>query len=674
MEQNEQIKILLVDDDDIDIMSFERALKKTGLPYELTTCTYANEALDIFKSKRDYFNCLFIDYQLPGVDGLQLLRQMIDLGADIPISVMTSHGDEKLAVEMMKAGAFDYFPKSVISPEKLNKSIHSIIQFNKIHAEKKEMAFSLKKHKEFLQGMTDSSPNIIYILDIQQSKFIYYNRDILVELGYVGEENKKLVYPSFVSLMHPNDQKKLHEHIETIKDGQDGEIYEFEFRIKNKDEEWVWYFNRDTIYKRTKDGKVKDIIGTSTNISNLKKVEQEYQKAKEVAERALEIKAEFLSNMSHEIRTPMNAIIGLTDIVLQESLEPQVKDNLKSIKQSADNLLVIINDILDFSKIEAGKVKIENTSFNFQYQLQHIKKTMAFKAEQKSLNFDVMVDERIPVYLKGDPFRLNQVLLNLCSNAIKFTQEGSVNIFVKLLSEQNDKVKINFSVEDTGIGISEEQQNSIFESFTQADVQITRQFGGTGLGLTITKQLISLMGGQIHLQSTMGKGSRFYFNLEFDISNETTETPINYTLVEKSLEGLNILVMEDNIINQKVIRQILSKWDCSISIADNGLLGIEKMKKEEFDLLLMDLQMPVMDGFTATKAIRSGEAGLSYLRIPIIALTADAFPETREKVLEWGMNDLVSKPFRKAILNDRIFQTAKNYCPEKLVRCGNIQS
>jgi len=672
MEQAEQIKILLVDDDDIDIMSFKRALKKASISYTMTTRTYANETMELLQSENTNFDCIFLDYQLPGTDGLQLLQQITNLGITVPISIMTSHGDEKLAVEMMKTGAFDYFPKSDISPDFLRKSIHSIQHFNRISIAKQKVELDLQKHKEFLQGITDSSPNIIYILDIIKLNFTYYNRDILKELGYHTVDNKKLIFHKFKEFLHENDQKKLNNHLDNLKKANTDQIYEFEYRIKNKNGKWVWYLNRDIVYKKLKNGFTKEILGTTTNIDNLKKVEQESKQAKQIAERALEIKAEFLSNMSHEIRTPMNAIIGLTDIVLQEPLEHSVRDNLKSINQSADNLLVIINDILDFSKIEAGKVKIENTDFNFIYQLDHIKKTMAFKAEQKNLNFSVIIDENIPEFLKGDPFRLNQVILNLCGNSIKFTQEGSVKIIVDLIKKDEKKATVKFLVQDTGIGITKDRQDQIFESFTQADEQTTRQFGGTGLGLTITKQLIKLMGGDIEVKSQLGEGSNFFFSLDFEISNETTNTPENYTLTEKCLAGLSVLVMEDNLINQKVISQILTKWNCEISIADNGNLGLEKMKNQEFDLILMDLQMPVMDGFAATKAIRTGAVGINYLRIPIIALTADAFPETKKKVLEWGMNDLVSKPFRKAILNDRIFQIAKNYSPEKLLHLDDI--
>lgn len=525
---------------------------------------------------------------------------------------------------------------------------------------------SKESFKELSDFRNAINTTVMVIITDYQGRITYVNDQFVEASGFAKEE---LLYNSiskFNSDFHDADFYKNMSQIITK-----GEIWKGEIREKNKNGTYYWV-DTTIVPLLNKLGKPFQYIIFKLNISKIKNTEREYLLAKEEAEKALEIKAEFLSNMSHEIRTPMNAIIGLTDIVLQEPLSDMVKDNLKSIKQSADNLLVIINDILDFSKIEAGKVKMEQISFNFLYQMEHIDKTMAFKSAQKNIDFFVIIDKNIPEFLVGDPFRLNQIILNLCSNAIKFTQQGFVNVIVNLLDKDDKKAKLHFMVEDSGIGISPNRQKSIFDSFTQADIKVTREFGGTGLGLTITRQLIQLMGGEIKVESQLGKGSKFFFDLDFDISEEQTETLENNTLHEKCLAGLNILVMEDNLINQKVISQILAKWNCELSIADNGLIGIDYLKKYSFDIILMDLQMPIMDGFQAVKAIRSGEAGINNLRIPIIALTADAFPETKQRVLEWGMNDLVSKPFKKTILNDRIFQMARSYCPEKLTHIGDI--
>jgi len=522
---------------------------------------------------------------------------------------------------------------------------------------------SFKELSDYKNAISITS---MVVVSDYKGKIVYVNDNYIEASGYKQSELMGRFLKEFNSNFHSDEFYQQMRN--TIRNGY---VWKGEIRDQTKSGDYYWV-DTTIVPLLNSSGKPIKYITFKTDISNIKETEERYKKAKEEAEKALEIKAEFLSNMSHEIRTPMNAIIGLSDIILQEPLEPQVRDNLKSINQSADNLLVIINDILDFSKIEAGKVKIENTNFNFKYQLEHIKKTMVFKTDQKNLEFDVIIDKNIPEYLKGDPFRLNQVLLNLCGNAIKFTQSGSVKIIVTLVKKEEKRAQVHFLVRDTGIGITEDRQKEIFESFTQADVKVTRQFGGTGLGLTITKQLIKLMGGEIKVSSKLGKGSDFFFDLKFEISTEEMDTPNNYSLTEKSLAGLNILVMEDNLINQKVIRQILDKWNCEVTIADNGNLGLNQLKKEHFDLILMDLQMPVMDGYETTKAIRTGAVGIHYLRVPIIALTADAFPETKKKVLEWGMNDLVSKPFRKAILNDRIFQMAKHYCPEKLIHLNDI--
>jgi len=445
-----------------------------------------------------------------------------------------------------------------------------------------------------------------------------------------------------------------------------GKIWKGEMKEKTKDGEYYWVDATIVPLLNSKGHPIR-YISFKVDISRIKNSEESYLIAKEEAERALEIKAEFLSNMSHEIRTPMNAIIGLTDIVLHEDLSLKVRDNLKLVNQSAANLLVIINDILDFSKIEAGKIDIESIPFSFFYQIDHVFELMDFKAKYKGLDFMIDIDKNIPGFLVGDPTRLNQILLNLIGNSIKFTLKGSVKLAVELIETKADKATIKFSVQDTGVGISKERQAHIFDSFTQADIEVTRRFGGTGLGLTITKKLINLMNSDIYVESTIGEGSDFYFELEFQITDEDQIRDQSQNLEEKSIKGLNILVMEDNLINQKVISQFLDKWGCEVSLAENGEYGIQKMNNQIFDIILMDLQMPVMDGYQATKEIRKGKAGLEHIRIPIIALTADAFPETKEKVIDCGMNDLVSKPFNNIILNRTIYYAARSHCPEKLI-------
>lgn len=556
--------------------------------------------------------------------------------------------------ELLESGQLDQFLETVnLAYQNFDSDYHQLERTLEISAKE-----SFKELSDLKKAISTTS--MVMITDFK-GNISYVNYNFCKSSGYTREE---LIGQSSYKF---NSKFQSQEFYDEIKDTIiKGNTWKGEVKEQSKTGETYWVDTTIVPLLNTA-GKPIKFITFKIDITKIKKAEEKSEKALEVAEKALEIKAEFLSNMSHEIRTPMNAIVGLSDIILQQQLEHSVRDNLKSIKQSADNLLVIINDILDFSKIEAGKVKIENTSFNFYYQLDHIEKTMAFKAQNKNLDFNIFYPKTTPEFVKGDPFRLNQVLLNLCSNAIKFTQEGSVNIEISVLEQKDEKVRIQFSVVDTGIGISKDRQKDIFESFTQADIRVTRQFGGTGLGLTITKQLIGLMGGQIQVQSRLGKGSRFYFDLEFEISDRSSEVQQAEELKEKNLEGINILVLEDNIINQKVISQILSSWKCEYSIAENGFKGLNILKTQEFDLILMDLQMPQLDGFETTHVIRNGGGGINNIRIPIIALTADAFPETNEKVLKIGMNDLVSKPFKRGLLNLKIYQLIMHYCPEKLI-------
>jgi CheY-like chemotaxis protein len=344
--------------------------------------------------------------------------------------------------------------------------------------------------------------------------------------------------------------------------------------------------------------------------------------------------------------------------LLEENFTGGNLENLKSIKYSADNLLVIINDILDFSKIEAGKITFENINFDLRLRMAELKKTFDYRAKEKGLEFNVTVPENIPHYIKGDPYRLNQILFNLVGNAIKFTSKGFVEVKTSINeSEESDKINLVFEIVDSGIGVPEHKQNKIFESFTQAYTDTTRKFGGTGLGLAITKNLTALQGGYINIKSKVGSGTTFTVEIPFEVGNadaiekqDKTEKDLILDLSE-----IKILLVEDNLMNQFVAKQFFKKWNNEISIANNGLEAIEILVKDDsFDLVLMDLQMPELSGFEATEVIRAEHTKVKNRNIPIIALSADAFQETRRKVLEAGMNDFVTKPFKPEELYHKI--------------------
>lgn len=374
-------------------------------------------------------------------------------------------------------------------------------------------------------------------------------------------------------------------------------------------------------------------------------IEQEKDKA-QASEKA---KHQFLANMSHEIRTPMNAIKGMTDILLRRDPKKAQLTYLNGIKQSSDSLLVIINDILDLSKIEVGKVNLETILFSISEVVQNVHTIMQFKAEEKGLDLLLRVSDDLPQVL-GDPARLNQVLLNLVGNAVKFTERGLVTISVNQEAQQAEQVQVRFTVSDTGIGIGEDRLEEIFDSFEQAYSDTTRKFGGTGLGLSISKKLVELHGGKIWVESSKGKGSQFHFTIPYLISDEKTtaiaETSnTTETHPADSLQGVRVLLVEDNAFNALVAQEELEDAiaEVIVEVVENGAIAVEKVKTSDFDLILMDVQMPVMNGYEATQKIRLQDAAKA--QIPIIAMTANVMQEEVDRCMEAGMDAFVSKPF-----------------------------
>ncbi len=354
-------------------------------------------------------------------------------------------------------------------------------------------------------------------------------------------------------------------------------------------------------------------------INKAKELETQLILSKEIAENAALTKSQFLSTMSHEIRTPMNAVIGFTYLLLQLDPRPEQEEYLRLLKFSAENLLVLINDILDFSKIEAGKIEFEEIDFLIKDLVSNIRLALLQGANEKGIQLKLLIDQDLPDTVKGDPVRLGQILTNLISNAVKFTNEGKVTIVAALQKRTKEFTIIDFEVADTGIGISPDKIENIFESFTQASANTTRKFGGTGLGLTITKKLLELMGSEIKVKSELGKGSVFYFSLRVNSSsavvlNNKTNDP---NIVQKSLKGVKILIAEDNQINVILAKQYMKLWDIECDIAENGEIALALVQTNDYDMVLMDLQMPEMDGYQTTTAIRQ-LPGEKYKNLPLL--------------------------------------------------------
>ena len=374
-----------------------------------------------------------------------------------------------------------------------------------------------------------------------------------------------------------------------------------------------------------------------------------------IAENAVKAKQQFLSNMSHEIRTPMNAIIGFTKVVLKTDLNAKQKEYLNAIKMSGDALIVLINDILDLAKVDAGKMTFEKTPFKMKSSINAMLHLFETKIQEKNLRLVTEYDSNIPDVLVGDPVRLHQIILNLVSNAVKFTTKGKITVSVDSLYEEEDKVIIQFAVTDTGIGIPEEKTGKIFENFQQASSGTSRLYGGTGLGLAIAKQLVESQGGSIRVKSTVGKGSTFSFTLGFQKTNSEAELNNEMVELDTEIKNIKVLVVEDIPLNQLLMKTLLDEFGFAREIAENGKIAIEKLKKQDYDIILMDLQMPEMNGFEATEYIRK----TMNSKIPIIALTADVTTVDLAKCKAVGMNDYIAKPVDERLLYSKIIGILK---------------
>lgn len=512
---------------------------------------------------------------------------------------------------------------------------------------------SLKQYVQkglFYEAVVEDGSDIIFIVDYD-GNILYHNPSVEDTLGHPP---KSLIGKNFFSYIEKDTLKELEIAFQESVAKPYEESIEFKFLCADKSYRYLEFNSINLKHK----GGVEGLILDCRDITQRKKDAEELLRAQKAKE-------QFLANMSHEIRTPINGIAGMINLLSETSDESDKEQYLNAIKNSTENLKVIINDILDLSVIESGKLKFEEIGFNIRYQLAAVLDTFLYQSKAKGIELKYEVSKEADEVFLGDPARLNQILINLISNALKFTHVGEITIEVSVKENISQGKLVEFKVQDTGVGIPEEKIKNIFESFTQADASVTRRYGGTGLGLTIVKELIELLSGEISVESQENVGTAFTFIIPYKVGAKKDlvrpKTLDFGKTLDHSLKGVKILLVEDNEVNRLYANSILNKWQCKVDVADNGHTAVEKIRKSSFDIILMDVQMPIMDGYEATRSIRKID---SKKNVPIIALTANAIKGDIDKCLAAGMNDYLSKPFHPEALF-QIISTYINYKNEK---------
>lgn len=640
METSKRLRILYVEDDALIREATLPVLERFAL--EVFSAQNGEEALKFFREKRP--NIIITDIRMPVMDGLAMARLIKTESPYVPIIFVSAHNDTDQLMEAIDLGA-DAF---LVKPFSLQKLREILRKFDRYIAEQEETKRSQRLLEEYKKAVDASA--ILSISDLS-GNIIFANEKLCEITGYTREE--LLGHPHSM-FRHPDTPKEVFERLwSTILEGK---IWKGMLKNRKKNGE-PYYVDATVVPLMDENNQITQFLGLRYEITSLIRAQNALRVALKRAEEADRVKGVFLANMSHEMRTPLNGIIGFGRLLLEENLNQEQREYVEIIDKSGEHLLGIINDILDLSKIESGKFELESLPMKLSEELRAVADFCEVKAREKGVKLLCLFKEIEGLIIQGDVMRLKQVTANLLGNAIKFTPEGGeVRLGVEVLEEREEAIALDFSVSDTGIGIAPEYLEKIFRPFEQAESSTARNYGGTGLGLSISQELVRLMGGEMRCQSEEGKGSRFSFALTLPKAKGLAQA--EREIPKEAFFNGKVLVAEDNLTNQKLVRILLEKLGLLVVMADDGVMALEHYAKESFDLVFLDIQMPLMDGWETKRRLREVQESQNR-RVPLVVLSANAMSSDRAKYVEEGFDACLTKP----LIKEELIEVLMRYLP-----------